>query len=178
MKINLTIDELLVDAERVSTSVEEQRTHARLRTVAVVREMERRLITALDGDTVRGLNNLAPGDGPPLKAARVHGKTPHFIDTFIPLDGREALILDKHGMLMLARRSFENGVATIDHAGREWSTRALRDDEIVAQDLADIARTFRIVTERHVAHSDKQAASYARTSALAGQLAEALGFAF
>lgn len=140
---------------------------ARMSAVRVIRALETALQTALDGDKIRGLSNIAGNDpGPSFQAARIRTDKGFGLDEFLPEDGREVLCLSKVGDLVMAKRAPVGGV----------TSRHVRDDELQAQDLEPVVRVVQSALERHITRASRTAAGYDRVNALSGRLAGAIGF--
>ena len=163
----LRLDELVEQATAASRMVGAKQANARISAVRVVRALETALKTALNGDVLRGLSNIA-GDspGPSFQAARVRTDKGYGLDEFLPKDGREVLCLLKTGDLMMAKRAPVGGVVS----------RRVRDDELQAQDLEPFVRVVQSALERHITRAARTAADYDRVTALSARLAGAIGF--
>jgi hypothetical protein len=169
------LEQLFAAASTASASLMEGRDLARQHSVRAIREVERRLRSAIAGDTLRGMSNLFPVRGAiAQQAARVVGRegahTDFFAQAMRKLDepvpfGRSAMVLTKEGELMV----FEVGERG------EFSSRPAEDGELTAQDLDAVLHTVRAVLERHVQRAERTAANYARISGMAAQLGRLLG---
>jgi hypothetical protein len=161
------IDELLKRASVASRSVSSKQTNARVLAVQTIREMERKIQHALDGDVLRGLSDIAAAARAPFHAARVRTEKGFGLDEFLPRDGREVLVLTKRGELAMAARGASTNAVT---------ARAVRDDELQAQDVEAIARVVQSALERHIARAARTEANYDRIAGLSERLACAIGF--
>ncbi len=172
-----TTDDLGYDqAARASAAVVTARTAARQKVVRAIRDVESRLIAALEGDVLRGVVNLVPGDLlEPYQAVRVNGDARFGIDSYLPSDGRPVLVIEKTGHLAMAW--VEQGRGVVDGRPHFFPTvgrRPVRDDELQAQDLEPLARAVRAALDRHVQRAERTARSYERAGALAARIARAL----
>jgi hypothetical protein len=141
---------------------------ARGKAVRVVRELERRLVEALDGGTLRGLRTLAPEEAGPYYAANVRVGGRHGIDTW--LRGEDVLCIDKDGRLVMAGL-WDDGPVPVSYV----RAHPARDEELRAEDAEAMASAVRQVLERHAAASARTGERHARAGAAAEELARALG---
>jgi hypothetical protein len=155
-------NDLLQRTRNASAHVVYVRSAARTEAIRAIRELEKALQAALDGDTIRGLPDaLSFRHDPPLQALRVGSES-----NWLPLDGRAVLILSRRGELCMAH--------VVGKAGYE--SYPVLDSELRAQDLKHVTRTVQKALEGHLAHTQLVAANYETTSALAQTLAKAVGF--
>lgn len=139
--------------------------------VAAIRALESRLLQALNGGTLRGLKNLAPGVGVPLQAARIKGSRWFGIDDVLPPDESEVLVISKTGQICMAR-----GIDLQKLSGERWEMRPARDEDFIAQDLEPVVDAVQQALERHIVRSEKTSASYERVSYLSNRLIDAMGY--
>lgn len=160
-----SLEELFAGASWASEEVASRREVARREAVRAIRRLEGSLRQAVAGDTIRGLANLNPVRGAPAQqAARVVGPgAAHKMDAPVAF-GTRAIVLAKDGALV---------VLEVGERG-ELHARAVRDDELTAQDLDAVVETTRRVLERHVERASRTASNYARISELAGALCAAV----
>jgi hypothetical protein len=154
--------DLLTKTRTASAHVVYVRSTARVEAIRAIRELEKALQAALAGDTIRGLPDaLSFRHDPPLQALRVGSET-----NWLPLDGREVLLLSRRGELLFGR---------VLGQGR-YCTREVGDEELRAQDLEHVTRTVQRALVTHLARTEKVAANYETASNLAQTLAKAVGF--
>lgn len=144
------VEKLLVRTREASENVALTRAHAGETVVHALRSLEQSLIEALDGDSLRGFSKkIGYGcDGNTLVPT---------VDRWLPADGREVIIVDKHGHFAMASR--------LDALSS--NVRPVRDDELRAEWLDPIVRSLSLILARHIERSEKTAENYVRTSELA-----------
>lgn len=131
--------------------------------VRTIRFLERRLVFELAGQELRGLRSLVPeGLGmQPFFAAATRGK--HGVDSFLPIDGSEALVVGKAGRLLMARKG-----VPVAH----WRDAA--DEDLSAEDLEPVVHAAREALARHLRYSAQRGRADGRLQDLCDRLAEAL----
>jgi len=165
--VSRTTTDLLKRTQAASAHVVYVRSTARLEALRAIRELEKALQSALAGDTIRGMPDaLSFRHDPPLQALRVGSET-----NWLPLDGREVLLLSRQGALVMGCTFTRR-----DGTGRSFEVRPVANEELRAQDLEHVTRTVQRALEGHLAHTQRVAANYETTSALAQTLAKAVGF--
>jgi hypothetical protein len=163
------MDELFRRTRQASESVAEDRATAAASTVNVLRELERRLVDALDGDSLRGLSNICTyqGSGRDRSHERFYAAqlaVPD-IDMQLPVH-KDVLCVDKHGRFVLARRV---SVAPF------WESRATVDADLRAEWLEAVTQALQAVLTRHLERTERTAKNYRQTAELAEKLAHAVG---
>lgn len=162
------IDKLMVEATQASERAISARENAREDAVKAIRELEARLVEALDGDTLRGISRLQEGDTG-IQGINVRGAGKFGIDTYLPTDGREVLIISKGGRLQMA--SVNGGV-------EKEQARDAFDAELTAQDLEPIASAMQKALERHIVRAERTEKNYVRVTDLCEKLASVFGYSF
>jgi len=158
----IILDALFERARNASEQVMTERDDARSTAIAAMRGLEERLQAAIAGDVLRGLKNLAKPAGK-FSAAHVGGSGQWGIDE--RLEWRvPTLCVSQDGKLV---------VAQID--GSDVSVRDAADEDLRIEDVGPVTDAVHEALERHVAHSERTAASYARASELSARLARAVG---
>ncbi len=140
------------------------RVDAREVTIELLRELEGKVREALSGSVLRGLGSLLPPGCARFPAARVHGNAMHGIASFLPADGRPALVWTSAGVLGWAWKSH--------HESAAW--RPAHDEELAAQDLLPALRALRDALAEHVRRSERAADDYLAVADLARRLEAAL----
>lgn len=163
MQTAQNMDELLARARQVSAKVRRDRERAVTSAMVMIRTLEARIHDALEGDTLRGMKSLIPGEMP-YYGANLSGHKVN-IDKYLPEDGREVLILDKHGKFYMAHGVFPWRV----------EVRPVEDEDVRATDLDHISRAIQEVLGRHIVRSERTAASYRAVEELSDRLANAIG---
>jgi len=161
------LDDLMREAGTASAHVRDARTRARDNVVRSLRLLEGKLRDALGGDTLRGLADLIEGvHDDPLYGALVHPANKRFgIDTRLPIDGREALVVYKDGTLVIAKRD-----------GASWEMRPAHDDDLRIEHLENIVAAVQEVLQRHLARTQRTAANYEKAQRLSERLFQAIGW--
>lgn len=160
----------LLDAVATSTSAARaSRASAAQDALRAARALEASVVAALAGDPLRGLSDLVPGDGPHYYAAHVGSTKRYGVDSLLPADGREVLVITRRGYLARARIRAPGETSL---TGERWAERPVDDTEIRAADLPAIAEAYQIALARHVDRTERVAATYDAVSALARRLAQ------
>lgn len=140
------------------------RVEAREGAIRLLRELERRLQQALGGSQLRGLPRLLPPEAPSFVGARVRGDDRFGIGSYLPRDGRPALVWTAAGALEWAWRT----PAGVEH-------RPVQDEEIAAEDLEPAAVALRDALSIHVERTERTRADYLAVTDLVRRLDAALG---
>lgn len=156
-----------IDLERLASDLvraSNERKLAREAAVRALRLIESKVVDAIGGDTLRGMQNLAPPwHAAPYYAQRVHsGEGVRFRG--LPKGGHPVLVISKRGTIALARVAAEQ---VIDE-------RDVLDEELQLEDLEPVACAFVDVVERHAERLERGAEVRARVTALAERLLIAL----
>jgi hypothetical protein len=138
---------------------------ARERAIVAVRALERRLVEALDGETLKGLREIGPG----YQAARVRGKDP-YEELPEPREfeqGREVLVVTSTGELEMA---------SVSRRVLPWrvEARPVADEDFLIEDVEALGVLFERVLSEHIERAKKSAEKFARLEELARQVSEAL----
>jgi hypothetical protein len=151
-------NDLIETVGDVSQRAEHEKTRARVSAISAVRALEHDLVRRLDGVSLRGLRNLATGEGPFFYAARVRGHTDSKL-LWPDEDNAEAmtLVLMPRGQLHMAIcRTEDDGY--IDPL---VTSKSATDDELYAEDLQAFLNTLAEVIPRHIEYSDRATKRYA-----------------
>lgn len=137
------------------------------RAVQTLRSLSDKVHSALAGETMRGMCNLAPRAAHPFLAAHATaGDSGHGVDSFLPLDGSEIIVIDKTGRIR---------VAAVTESGRDWYDRPIEDDDISAETLESVTDAMQLVLERHLTRVDKGIRNYEQIAMLADRIGAVLG---
>lgn len=140
---------------------------AREQAVSAIRMLERRLVEALAGESLRGMVSLVPGGR--FSAANVRAEGEHGIDTWLPRDGNEVLVVLRTGELAMAG---QDATAVL---GAVW--RKVEDRELRAQDLEIVTEAIELVLRQHLEKVRGSGTRDSRVHVLATRLRQALGAA-
>ncbi|UCC72016.1 MAG: hypothetical protein JSV86_16860 [Gemmatimonadota bacterium] len=141
-------------------AVARSRDTVRPEAVKAVREIERALQEALEGEPLRGLRNL--GGSAMFAGARVRGKTDKKLPGPDSQKGeRDFLCLNAKGQLVIVW--WED----VGDDMVEIRERPVRDDELVAGDATDLLNTVQQILPRHVEHAERARARYNKAALLA-----------
>ena len=154
----MTLAKLLEETKEGGELLAAARERARPECIAAVRQLEAALVEALGGEALKGLPRLQ--NNPGVYGASVRGK-----HRDVELDDRPMLVVVPSGRLHMARLSPDSD---------EVVTRAVDDDELLAEDVENVAQTFAVALVKHLASVEKTTARYAGLSALAKKLEDAL----
>lgn len=142
--------------------------------VQAIRAIERRLVAALGGTTLRGLPNLGTSLTT-LRGANVRTRTPEVRVSF-PNDGQAegppALILGPNGQLAIAwtvRSSTGVGVPF------QFTYRGAEDSDLRAEDLPALLTLLPKVLTNHLTRSEQSQVSWRELNALAHRVLDLLG---
>jgi hypothetical protein len=156
------IPRLLEDTAAASAALRLTRERTRVSAVAAIRRLERALVEALDGETLKGLREIAPG----YSAARVRGSDDSLPEpkTFEAY-GRSVLVVDATGDLVMATRRRVGGVCV----------RRATDEDLLLEDVESVARVFTRVLTEHVERARRSAEKFDALDVLARKIVDALG---
>lgn len=166
------LPKLIEDAGRASDDLRATRARAREDAIRAIRSMERALVEALAGETLKGLREVVPG----YYAARVRSAGRVGVAApYEPLpeprpgdgSGREVLVVNAHGCLEMARstRAFGRGVAL---------SRDATDDDLLVEDVENLARLYAELLGEHVERARRSAERFGRLNAIAQRISAAL----
>ena len=162
----MTLAKLLEQTRDGGELLREAREKARPACIAAVRKLEAALVEALDGEKLKGLPKLDETERARFYAARARGKR---IDE--RLTDKEVLVVAQDGRLHMASVRPEVSGAFL---GSPVESRPAADDELLAEDVEDVARAVEEVLGRHLALIAKSAERYERLADLARKLEAAL----
>ena len=167
------IPNLIVEAGRASEVLRDTRERARVEAIAAIRAMERALLDALAGETLKGIRDIAPG----YAAARVRSVGRN--DVSIPYEplpeprpgfsvGREVLVVTAYGRLDMAHTlRVDQGSIVVGH-------RPADDPDLLIEDVEHLARLFAELLGEHVARARKTAERFGHLDAIAQRISAAL----
>lgn len=162
------MDDLFRRTRQASEAVAEDRAQASESAVNVLRELEKRMVEALDGDSLRGLANLVNVAGSARDRAfeRFYAAqlTVPDIDMQLPMH-KDVLCVDKHGRFVMARRI---------SVSPYWSALPSEDSELRAEWLGVVSHALQTVLTRHLERTERTARNYRTIDDLAEKLAAAL----
>lgn len=161
------VEELLSITGEGSQLMGAGRESADVKARIVMRAVEARLVAALDGDTLHGLPNLIRDGASKMNALRVVAGARHGRREFLERDGKNVLVLGKHGKLLW--------VSAVED---EISFTGPSDNELFGWMLAPFLKTVQVALEEHLARTAKRLDSYEDTVDLCKRLAEVLGVSF
>jgi len=164
---------LIADVSRASGELRARRERARVEAIAAVRGMERSLVDALGGETLKGLRDVVPGYA--AARARSFGKKDSG-QPFEPLPeprddapyGREVLVVSSAGVLEMAR-TVRRGLGKLGAESRPAS-----DDDLVVEDVEHLAMLFATLLGEHVERSRRTSAMFGRLEGIAQRISAAL----
>ena len=159
------LDDLLQQTYRASEGVALMRATASESVVNAIRTFERKLREALDGDSLRGLANLAGAPSLGGVRDRFYGAQLSAPNVDLPLVYKAVLCVDKHGSFVMTR--------ALD-GDPYWESRPVLDHELRAEWFEQITRSLQVVLERHIARSSRTEANYRATAEFAERLAAAV----
>lgn len=168
------VEELLSEVARVSAARDKQPTLiVKSTAIATISLIEERLVDALAGETIRGMKAIAPGSnyfGANVRAVGVFGPS-----TYLPKDGREALVLGKAGRLVMARVERDGILRAMQPASVTVVTwRQVDAEDLRLEDLALYVNVLQLVLQRHLARAPLAEERDARVINLADRLRRAL----
>ncbi len=131
---------------------------AKINAIAAIRRIEDELSSALDGERIRGLPNLAPEGVKQYVAARVRGS-----DTS-PLSAKPTLCMGADGLLVMASY---NASAEVDFV-------EAKDSDLIAEDLSSYMALLVRSLDAHVKASAATTSRYARIAELGCMVMECL----
>lgn len=156
----------LVEAVRELGGLRHRVMATRARSWTAAMSLQDSLVGALAGDHLRGLVSLVPGTRT-CYGAMVHGQRPHGIDTWLPPNGSEELVIGLDGVL----RWGTTAVQAID-----WRRVVDGDREWECGDLAPYVEAVQRVLERHLHHVRGHGVDTAKVDDVATRLARAFGY--
>lgn len=161
------VTELVENVAKRSNQLLRSREAATEESIRILRDLERKVRAALAGQTLRGMCNLVPRCTQPLLGARaLDPESEHGVDTFLPLDGSEVLVIDRSGRFR---------VAAVCDNGHDWYDRAVEDEDVGESTLQLASDAMQFVLERHLTRVDRGIRDYAVIVELAERLGKALG---
>lgn len=154
---------LLAQTRAANTVLALRRVEVRAGTIAAMRDLEARLMSALGANgRLRGMPNLGTRKFPHY-AVRI--TTSAIERSTMPRTGREVLVLDMSGRIEVAH--FDQTLGIVD-------SRPVRDEELVMEDLAFFARLVAELLERHVALTERRTRELEKSERLAKRIFEAM----
>jgi hypothetical protein len=165
-------EELIDDVAFASTHLRSLRERARVLAIAAVRGMERSLVDALEGETLKGLREVVPG----YRAARARSTSKR--DEYSPFEplpepkagqehGREVLVVTADGVLEMAR--------SVRRDRHFWAeSRRAEDADLVVEDVEHLARLFPRLLADHIEHSRRTSIRFMRLEDVAQRISAAL----
>lgn len=163
------VDDAIDQAKQASERVSDERRKARESAVRAMRQLEARVLEALDGDKLIGLSKLMPPTARELLGERVNAWSRHGSGGYLPDDGREVLILARDGSLQVAKRHAD---------GKAYVLRPVLDDELVAEDLESYVRVLQEALQQHALLASTRQERLMRIRTLADRLIDAVGLDF